>query len=37
MQQKKTLKNAAGVNKSNFAKNTDLAHLKSDVDKLNID
>ena len=37
MQQEKTLTNAAGVNKSNFTKNTDLANLKSDVDKLSID
>ena len=31
------LKNAAGVDTSPFAKKTDLANLKSDVDKLDID
>ena len=31
------LENAAGVDTSNFTKKTDLAHLKSDVDKLDID
>ena len=31
------LKNAAGVDTSDFAKKTDLANLKSDVDKLDID
>ena len=30
-------KNATGVERSNFAKKTDLANLKSDVDKLDID
>ena len=35
---KKTdLENAAGVDTSSFAKKTDLANLKSDVDKLDID
>ena len=34
---KADLKNAAGVNTSDFAKKTDLASLKSDVDKLDID
>ena len=34
---KTDLKNATGVDASNFARNTDLAHLKSDVDKLDID
>ena len=33
---KADLKNAPGVEKSDFAKKTDLATLKSDVDKLNI-
>ena len=31
------LKNAAGVDTSDFAKKTDLANLKFDVDKLDID
>ena len=31
------LKNAIGVDTSSFAKKTDLANLKSDVDKLDID
>ena len=31
------LKNATGVNTSDFAKKTDLANLKSDVDELDID
>ena len=31
------LENAAGVDTSNFTKKTDLANLKSDVDKLDID
>ena len=30
------LKNGAGVDTSDFAKTTNLAHLKSDVDKLDI-
>ena len=30
-------KNATGVDTSDFAKKTDLAHLKSDVDKLDTD
>ena len=30
-------KNATGVDTSDFAKETDLANLKSDVDKLDID
>ena len=34
---KADLKNATGVDISKFAKTVDLAHLKSDVDKLNID
>ena len=34
---KADLKNAAGFNTSDFAKKTDLANLKSDVDKLDID
>ena len=34
---KADLKNAAGVDTSDFAKKTDLASLKSDVDKLDID
>ena len=35
---KKTdLKNATGVGTSDFAKKTDLANLKSDIDKLDID
>ena len=34
---KKYLKNATGVDASNFAKKNDLANLESDVDKLDID
>ena len=34
---KADLKSVAGVNTSNFAKNSDLASLKSDIDKLDID
>ena len=34
---KTNLKNATGVDTSSFAKNVNLANLKSDVDKLNID
>ena len=34
---KADLKNAAGFNTSDYAKKTDLANLKSDVDKLDID
>ena len=34
---KADLKNATGVNTFNFAKKTELANLKSDVDKLDID
>ena len=34
---KADFKNAAGVDTSKFAKKIDLANLKSDVDKLNID
>ena len=34
---KANLKNPAGVGKSRFAKKADLADLKSDVDKLDID
>ena len=34
---KADLKNATGVYTSPFAKKSDLANLKSDVDKLNID
>ena len=34
---KADLKTAAGFNTSDFAKKTDLANLKSDVDKLDID
>ena len=34
---KADLKNAKGVDTSDFAKTTDLAHLKSDVDKLDVD
>ena len=37
MQQKQILKNATDVDPSDFAGKIDLAHLKSDVDKLNID
>ena len=34
---KADLTNATGVDKSDFAKKTDLANLKSDVDKWDID
>ena len=34
--QKLTLKNATGVDKSNFGKKSDLASLKSDVDEVDI-
>ena len=34
---KADLKNVTGIDTLFFAKNTDLANLKSDVDKLNID
>ena len=34
---KADLKNATGVDTSDFAKKTDLANVKSDVDKLSID
>ena len=34
---KSDLKNVIGVDTSDFAKKTDLAKLKSDVDKLDID
>ena len=34
---KKDLKNATGIDKSSFAKKVDLASLKSNVDKLDID
>ena len=34
---KADLKNATGVNTSDFAKKTEWANLKSDVDKLDID
>ena len=34
---KADLNNVTGVNTSDFAKKTDLANLKSDVDKLDID
>ena len=34
---KTDLKNATGVDKYDFAKNTDLADLKSDVEKLGTD
>ena len=34
---KADLKNAIGVDTSDFAKRTDLANLKSDVDKLDTD
>ena len=34
---KADLKNATGVDTSDFAKNTDLANLKSDADKLDIE
>ena len=33
---KANLKNATGINTSNFAEKTNLANLKSDVDKLDI-
>ena len=34
---KSNLKNATGVDTSDFAKKTDLANLKPDIDKLDID
>ena len=34
---KAVLKNASGVDESSFAKKIDLANLKSNVNKLNID
>ena len=34
---KTDFKNATEVNRTDFARNTDLADLKSDVDKLDID
>ena len=34
---KTDLKNAAAVDTSSFAKKIDVANLKSDVDKLNLD
>ena len=34
---KADLKNVTGADISDFAKNTDLANLKSDVDKLDVD
>ena len=34
---KADLKNATGVDPPDFAKKTNIAHLKSDVDKLDID
>ena len=34
---KADLKNAAGINTSDFIKKTDVANLKSDLDNLNID
>ena len=34
---KADLKNAAGVDTSDFAKKTDLANMKFEVDKLDID
>ena len=34
---KTDFKNTAGVDTSSFAKKTDIANLKSDVDKLDID
>ena len=37
MQKKTDLKNATGVDTSDFAKQTDLANLKSNVDKLDVD
>ena len=36
MQQRQILKNATGVDTSQFAKNVDLESLKSNVDKLGI-
>ena len=36
-QKKADLENARGVEKLKFAKNLDVANLKSNVDKLNID
>ena len=37
MQKKSRFRKEAGVDTSDFAKKTDLAHLKSNVDKLDID
>ena len=37
MQQKPDLKNATGIDTSSFAKKVVLSHLKSDVDKLDVD
>ena len=37
MQQKQIEKNTKGVDTLSFAKKTDLANLKSNVDKLDID
>ena len=37
MQKKTDLKNATGFDTAKFAKKVDLANLKSDVDKLDID
>ena len=37
MQKKADLKNATGADTSDFAKQTDLANLKSNVDKLDVD
>ena len=37
MQQKADLKDATGIDTSSFAKKVVLSHLKSDVDKLDID
>ena len=37
MQKKQISKNATGVDTSELARNTDLANLKSDIDKLFID
>ena len=37
IQQKTDLKNETGVDTSKFAKNVNLASLKSNVDKLDID
>ena len=34
---KADLKNTTGIDTSDFAKRTDLAHLNSDMDKLGID